>query len=121
MRAMGCVVSQSGDVWEIDTEHADYPKPIPGTGPVTELKNLLARVGIVAAPDCSCNAHAAEMDRNGCDWVEENMAEVVGWLREQAHARGLPFMDAAGRALVRIAVRNARRSGESSAPPAGGS
>ena len=84
-------------------------------GPGTELKALLARVGITAAPDCACNARAAEMDRQGCDWVEANMSTVVGWLREQAAARGLPFLDAAGRALVRVAVRNARRA----ATPAG--
>jgi hypothetical protein len=65
------------------------------------------------------------MDRNGCEWVDANMSTVVGWLREQAEARGLPFLDMAGRALVRVAVRNARRAatpaGESEGPPAGGS
>jgi hypothetical protein len=35
LSAMGCVVSQCGDLWEIDTEHADYPKPLPGRGPGT--------------------------------------------------------------------------------------
>ena len=89
----------------------------PPAGPGTELKKILSRVGITSAPDCSCNAHAAEMDRNGCEWVEANMSTVVGWLREQAAARGLPFLDAAGRALVLVAVRNARRA----ATPAGGS
>ena len=74
LSAMGCVVSQSGDVWEIDTEHADYPKPLAGRGPGTELKKILARVGIVATPDCSCTQRAAEMDRNGCEWVEANMS-----------------------------------------------
>ena len=95
----------------------------PTSGPGTELKKLLARVGIVAAPDCACNARAAEMDRQGCEWVEANMSTVVGWLREQAEARGLPFLDMAGRALVRVAVRNARRAatpdGEAAGPPAG--
>jgi hypothetical protein len=84
--------------------------PVPTSGPGTELKKILARVGIVATPDCSCNAYAVLMNANGCDWVEANMSTVVGWLREQAHARGLPFLDAAGRALVRVAVRNARRA-----------
>jgi hypothetical protein len=84
--------------------------PAPTSGPGTELKKILARVGIVATDSCPCNARAAEMDANGCDWVEANISTVVGWLREQAHARGLPFLDAAGRALVRVAVRNARRA-----------
>ena len=85
--------------------------PLPPThGPGTELKKLLARVGITATPDCSCNARAAEMDRQGVEWCEANIDTIVGWLREQAQARGLPFLDVAGRMLVRRAVQNARRN-----------
>jgi len=75
----------------------------------TELKKLLAIAGIEATPGCACNARAAEMDRNGLDWCEANIDTIVGWLREQAQARGLPFLDAAGRLLVRRAIRNARK------------
>lgn len=85
--------------------------PAPLThGPGTELKKLLARVGITATPDCSCNARAAEMDRQGVEWCEANLDTIVGWLREQAEARGLPFLDLAGRLLVRRAIANARRN-----------
>jgi hypothetical protein len=90
-----------------------------GHGPGTELKKLLARVGIVSSPDCSCNAHAAEMDRQeqqAPGWCEANIDTIVGWLREQAHARGLPFLDAAGRMLVRRAIKLARRN---TPPPEG--
>ena len=115
---MPCVVSQDGDEWTIDVEHPAYPRvsrlpepPAPPThGPGTELKRILARVGIVATPDCSCNAYAVLMNANGCDWVEANLDTVVGWLREQATARGLPFLDVAGRVLVRRAVANSRRA-----------
>ena len=93
----------------IATEEPEAPAQ-PTAGPGTELKRILARVGIVATPDCSCNAYAVLMNANGCDWVEANLDTVVGWLREQATARGLPFMDMAGRALVRVAVRNSRRA-----------
>ena len=86
------------------------PPAPPTHGPGTELKALLARVGIVAAPDCSCNARAAEMDRQGVEWCEANLDTIVGWLREQAEARGLPFLDLAGRLLVRRAIANARRN-----------
>ena len=75
----------------------------------TELKKLLALAGIVAA-DCPCNERAAEMDRRGVEWCEANVDTIVGWLREQAEARGLPFLDVAGRMLVRRAIRNARRN-----------
>jgi hypothetical protein len=82
----------------------------PTHGPGTELKKLLAKVGITASPDCSCNARAAEMDRQGVEWCESNLDTIVGWLREQATARGLPFLDIAGRLLVRRAISNARRN-----------
>lgn len=126
---MPCVVSQDGDEWTIDVEHSAYPRtpkagyepqPTPpaihhsGCTAGAELKKLLAKVGITATPDCSCNARAAEMDRQGCDWCEENVDTIVGWLREQAQARGLPFLDAAGRMLVRRAIRNARRNAKPS-------
>ena len=115
---MPCVVSQDGDEWTIDVEHPAYPRvsrlpeppPPPTHGPGTELKKLLAKVGITAAPDCSCNARAAEMDRQGVEWCEANIDTIVGWLREQAEARGLPFIDVAGRMLVRRAISNARRN-----------
>ena len=116
---MPCVVSQDGDEWTIDTESEFYPRvsrlpeppPAPPThGPGTELKKILARVGITATPDCSCNARAAEMDRQGVEWCEQNIDTIVGWLREQATARGLPFLDAAGRLLVKRAIKNARKN-----------
>jgi hypothetical protein len=80
--------------------------------PGTELKKILAGwpFYLTSSPDCACNARAAEMDRNGPDWCEENIGTVCGWLREQAEARGLPFIDAAGRMLVRRAIANARRN-----------
>ena len=80
-------------------------------GPGTELKTLLAGwpLYLTSSPDCACNARAAEMDRQGVEWCEANIDTIVGWLREQAEARGLPFLDVAGRLLVRRAIRNARR------------
>ena len=84
--------------------------PAPTSGPGTELKKLLKKVGITATPTCSCNARARTMDINGCDWVEANEATVVGWLREEATKRGLPFLDAAGRVLVKRAISNARKA-----------
>jgi hypothetical protein len=120
---MPCVVAQDGDQWTINTDHPAYPAvpkpghepqpsapPTPTHGAGKELKKLLATIGITAAPDCSCNARAAEMDRQGCDWCEVNIDTIVGWLREEATKRGLPFLDAAGRLLVKRAIRNARRA-----------
>jgi len=117
---MPCVVAQDGDSWTIDTEHPAYPaapkpgheppEPPPSNGPGTELKKLLKKVGITATPNCSCNARARTMDERGCDWCEANIDEIVGWLREEATKRGLPFVDLAGRMLVKRAIKNARRA-----------
>ena len=81
-------------------------------GPGTELKRLLAGwpFGFVAGPDCKCNRRARYMDEMGCQWVEQNIEECVGYLRESAADRGLPFLDVAARLLIRRAIRNARRA-----------
>ena len=118
---MACVVSQDGDQWTIDVDHPAYPRqpkpgfapeppPEPTHGPGTELKKLLKKVGITATPDCSCNARARLMDERGIDWCEQNIDEIVGWLREEASKRGLPFVDMAGRMLVKRAIKNARKA-----------
>ena len=121
-----CIVRQDGDRITVDTSHAAYPRQRVArtvatqrraVGPGTELKRLLSKIGITATPNCSCNARAKRMDQGGCDWCEANLDEIVGWLREEATKRGLPFLDAAGRVLVRRAITNARKE----AARAGGS
>jgi hypothetical protein len=127
---MPCVVSQNGDEWTIDVDHPAYPRhpksgfvppqpeppPTPRTphGPGTELKSLLAGwpFRIFATADCKCTTRAAYMDAQGCDWCAspEGMAEIIGFLREAAEERGLPFVDMAARLLVRRAIANARKA-----------
>jgi hypothetical protein len=107
---MPCVVRQiDKDLWVIDEDHPSYPhsrepKPLQCLAG-TELKKLLKRIGITAAPNCSCNARANVMDQMGCQWVKDNVDTVVDWLEEEAKKRGLPFVKMAGRALVLLAVR----------------
>ncbi len=83
----------------------------PSHGPGTELSKLLKRFGIEPTPTCACRAKAAKMDAWGPDECSkpERIEEVVGVMREEAKARGLPFIDAAGRMLVRRAIHNARK------------
>jgi len=123
---MSCVVSQDGDVWTVDQDHASYPrKPKPGfvpppqqpyiaRGPGTELKKLLAGwpFYIEAAPGCSCNAVAAKMNHMGQDWCasDEGKAEILSAMRENAAEKGIPYIEAAAAMLVRRAIRNARRN-----------
>ena len=117
---MPCVVSQDGDEWTVDVEHPAYPRvsrlpepaPIPTGGPGTELSQLLKRLGIEPTPTCACRAKQQEMDLWGCDEASkpERIEEVVKVMREEAAARGLPFVDLAGRLLVRRAIQNARKA-----------
>ena len=88
----------------------------PGRGPGTELKLLLSRIGIIPAVGCKCLQRADTMDRGGPDWCAANVPTIVGWLREEATERGLPFLDAAGRLLVKRAISNARRRHEEVRP-----
>ena len=80
----------------------------------SELKAMLAGwpLRIVASPDCKCNQRARYMDERGCDWCEspEGMTEIMGFLRESAEERGLPFLDLPARLLVRRAIANARKA-----------
>ena len=82
------------------------------SGPGTELSKLLKRFGIEPTPTCACRAKAAQMDAWGPDECSkpERIEEVVAVMREEAKARSLPFIDAAGRVLVRRAIKNARKA-----------
>ena len=125
--AMQCVISRSGENCVIDTRSGFFPRlpknyPRRGYGstfrapalhgPGTELSKLLKRFGIEPTPTCACRAKANEMDAWGCDECSkpERIEEVVGVMREEAKARGLPFLDVAGRMLVRRAIANARKA-----------
>lgn len=111
--AMQCVVAMNGDIWTVDIDNAAYPRR-KSSGPGTELSKLLKRFGIEPTPTCACRAKAAEMDRWGPDECSrpERIDEVVAVMRAEAKARGLPFLDAAGRLLVRRAIHNARKAAQ---------
>jgi hypothetical protein len=127
---ISCVTRSECDWWYVDTSHPSYPsaararKASEGVvfarrshdraalGPGTELKKLLAGwpFYITSTASCPCNAYARQMDEWGCDGCEERASEIVAHLRAQAESRGLPFIDAAGRFLVRRAIKNARKN-----------
>ena len=68
---------------------------------------------MTASGDCKCNSRATHMDKMEAEqpgWCEANIEEIVGWLRESAEERGLPFVDIAARLLVRRAIANARKA-----------
>ena len=77
-------------------------------GPGTELKRLLRLFLLKPIGACKCNQRAQLMDIQGPDWCQEHLEEIVGWLREEATNRKLPFMDSAARILIKKAIKNAR-------------
>lgn len=118
-----CIISQYGDTITVDENHPSYPKlpksnfipqhsqkspSAPNKGPGTELKKLLGKIGIKASPSCSCNSRANLMDKNGIEWCENNIDTIIGWLKEEATKRKLPFVDFAARLLVKRAIKNAK-------------
>lgn len=82
----------------------------PEEGPGTELKKMLAKIGITASPTCSCNTRARIMNEKGTQWCRDNLDTIVGWLREEATKRGLPFVDVAGKLLVKRAISLAEKA-----------
>lgn len=69
------------------TQFIDMPGPAmikpPTEGPGTELKAILASLGI--EPDkagCDCNGKAQQMNMWGDDGTEANVNTVIGWMRD---------------------------------------
>ena len=126
-----CVIEVKDGRILVDVDHPSYPMhPKPGfeeksiaalhdeaarkdarlakergaAGPGTELKALLRMVGITSSPSCSCNARAEDMDSKGMKWCLWNVRTIVGWLKEEADKRKLPFTSLGAGALVYAAV-----------------
>jgi hypothetical protein len=78
-------------------------------GPGTVLSKMIKSLGIVMSDSCSCRRHAIEMNTKGNDWCEQNIDTVVGWLREEASRRGLPFVDMVGKLMVNRAIKKSRK------------
>jgi hypothetical protein len=112
--ASPCIVSEEGDNLVVNVDHPAFPRLSRFPQPGTSLKLLLAScpLKIVAEPDCACLSRADEMDRmerQTPGWCRENIETIVGWLKEQADARGLPFSSLVAKLIVRRAIRTAYR------------
>lgn len=79
-----------------------------GTG--TILSNMLSMIGIKSAPNCSCKQRAIIMNEKGPDWCEENLDTIIGWLKEEAGKRKLPFIETVARMLVNRSISMAKKS-----------
>lgn len=87
-------------------------KYAPTSGPGTELKSLLKKIGITSSTTCACNSRALHMDKMGCDWCAENIEQICDWLNEEADRRKLPFFRLGAKVLVKRAISNARKKGQ---------
>lgn len=98
-------LKKKGEVKEVET------RALPA-GPGTELKKLLKMFGLPDRPGCKCNKRAQLMDKWGVDECSkpEKITEIVGWLREEAEKRRLPFVEWGARVIVKRAIRNARKA-----------
>lgn len=95
-----------------DTLFLKYVGSIRPCGPGCQLKRILEAWGFVAHPGCKCEARAFIMDDLGPDECSkpERMKEICGWLKEEADARGLPFVSAVAAIGVRRAIKLARKN-----------
>lgn len=88
-----------------------YPKTLEENPhhPGTILSKMIKSLGIGMTDSCSCKRHALEMNEKGNDWCEQNIDTIVGWLREEAKRRNLPFIDALGKIMVSRAIKKSRK------------
>lgn len=87
----------------LSCNESDFPHGgihLPGDGPGTELKKILAGIGITASESCDCNAKARQMDVWGVDGCNENFDVIVNWLREGADRWGWKSKLSAGFSLL---------------------
>lgn len=118
-----CIVARNGDQITVDETHPAYPhareaestQPAMEGGPGTTLKQWLGWFGITATNDCACNSRAARMDQLGSEWVRQNLDTVVGWLEEEAKARGGIVWMAFSRTATRMLVMRACDSADAQA------
>lgn len=78
-------------------------------GPGTVLASMIKTLGIHMSDSCSCRRHALSMNEMGNDWCSDNLDTVVGWIREEANRRGLPFVDMIGKVMINRAIKKSRK------------
>jgi hypothetical protein len=88
-----------------------YPKTMEEdpNGPGTVLSKMIKSLGIVMSDSCACRRHAIEMNQKGNDWCESNIDTILGWLKEEAARRRLPFVELIGRVMVNRAIKKSRK------------
>lgn len=62
--------------------------PLPPTGVGSQVKRILAELGIYASSGCNCEGKALDWDRQGLEWCETHQEELVETLREKEKSLG---------------------------------
>lgn len=78
-------------------------------GAGTILSGMISSLGIKSTPNCSCRQHAIEMNEKGPDWCEQNLDQILGWLKEESTKRGMPFIETIAKIMVMKAIKKSRR------------
>ena len=80
-----------------------------GQGAGTELKKMLAMIGITSTPNCSCNKRAKIMNEKGTAWCKKNKEQILEWMREESEKRHLPFLKFAATRILNYAIAKAAK------------
>lgn len=78
----------------------------------TQLKKLLAKIGIKPNSTCLCNEYAKIMDTNGILWCENNKDTILSWLEHEAKKRHIPFIKYIAELILQRAINNAKYQNE---------
>ena len=49
------------------------------------------------------------MNEKGPDWCEQNLDQILGWLKEESTKRGMPFIETIAKIMVMKAIKKSRR------------
>jgi hypothetical protein len=49
------------------------------------------------------------MDEKGVSWCEENVETICDWLAEESAKRKLPFVRLAGKVIINMAIKRAKK------------
>lgn len=75
-----------------------------------ELKKILSSLFIYSSPQCNCEKYAQIMDDWGPDKCEQELNQIIEWLRNEALKRNLIFIEKVAKFLVKKAINNTRKN-----------
>lgn len=101
-----CNKSYSGAAKRWVHNCVENAEPILETRVGTLLHKRLTQLWIKPA-NCKCLKRIRLMNIRGAEWCRDNVDKIVGWLREAAKERGIPFIEYAARYLVQQSVKEA--------------